>query len=76
MSVMGEAWLIPQSALLKLAEIAALSKDQAKQIIDQHCHVASQFSRLANTHFAGVIKPRALYHIQKKLDENSKAARA
>lgn len=76
MSVMGEAWLIPQRALLKLAEVAALSEDQAKQIIDQHCHVASQFSRLANTHFADLIKPQTLARIQKKLDENSKAARA
>lgn len=75
MSVMGEAWLIPQSALLKLAEVASLSEDQAKRIIDQHCHIANQFSRLANTHFDGVIKPQTLSRIQKKLDENSRAAR-
>lgn len=74
MSVMGEAWLIPQRALLQLAKVAHLTEAQAKQIIDLHCHVANQFSSLAKTLFQDKITPKTLISIQKKLHENIKAA--
>lgn len=70
MDVMGEALEIGRKAMLRLAAEADLTVETAGDIIDRMCHVASQFTDLAESLYPGAITQETLNTIQGRIDEN------
>lgn len=73
MSVMGEAWLVTKQHLIKLGQIADLSKKEVIDIIEKQCEIANQFTEIAKSCFDDNIRLKTILYIQKKLNENVKA---
>lgn len=73
MSVMGEAGVIPKSAIFALGNIVELSQSEVQQIVERCTTVASQFSNLCQQYFPEAIRKTTLTHVQKILDRNIKA---
>ena len=73
MSVMGEAGVIPKSAIFALGNIAELSQSEVQHIVERCATVASQFSNLCQQYFPEAIRKMTLTHVQKVLDRNIKA---
>jgi len=72
MSVMGEAGVVPKSAILALGKVADLSQPEVQQIIERCTTVASQFTNLCQQYFPDAIRKATVKHIQKVLDKNIK----
>lgn len=70
MDVMGEALSIDRAALLRLAEEAEVSAQNANRLIDTISEVASQFSAIANSLLPQAIRSETLRMIQDRIDEN------
>lgn len=70
MDVMGEALAIHRGALLRLAGEAEVPAQTAGAIIDSMCHVARQFSTIAEGLWPGMISRDTLSSIQGRINEN------
>ncbi|WP_426139375.1 type II toxin-antitoxin system HipA family toxin [Pseudomonas sp. DWP3-1-2] len=70
MDVMGEALDIGRDVMLRLADEAEVSVENAGGIIDNMCRVASQFLAIAENLYPGVITQDTLNNIQGRIDEN------
>lgn len=70
MDVMGEALAINRAALLRLAEEAEVSVQNANRLIDTISEVASQFSAIADRLLPKAIRPATLHMIQHRIDQN------
>lgn len=70
MDVMGEALGIHRTALLRLAEDAEISAQNANILIDTIIEVAGQFSVNANKLLPKSIRPATLQMIQRRIDQN------
>lgn len=70
MDVMGEALSISRAQMLRLAQEAEISPDDAGRMIDRICGVASRFATLAEDLYPGVITRDTLRMIQHRIDEN------
>ena len=70
MDVMGEALAIDRAALLRLAEEAEVSAQNANRTIDAISEVASQFSTIADRLLPQAISPATLRLLQSRIDQN------
>lgn len=70
MDVLGEALAIDRKAMLRLADEAEVSTENAGRVIDGICDVASRFAEIAEQTSPGLITPATVVMLQARLDEN------
>ncbi|HHR5901599.1 TPA: type II toxin-antitoxin system HipA family toxin [Providencia alcalifaciens] len=70
MDVMGEALKIGKRHLIALADDADITAQEADEMILRLCHVARQFSDIANELYPNNITSTTLKQIQSRIDDN------